>query len=95
MVRHHRRCSRRQRNGSGDSGRINRTCCDIYEDMIHHAAVTVCEAGYGSSFVIGKKLGIGYNRSRMLIEALQEAGILGEFDLETRRFPLIRPIGFY
>jgi hypothetical protein len=54
--------------------------------MIHHAAVTVCEAGYGSSFVIGKKLGIGYNRSRMLIEALQEAGILGEFDLETRRW---------
>ena len=45
----------------------------IDEDMIH-AAVAVCEAGYGSSFVIGKKLGIGYNRSRMLIEALQRRG---------------------
>ena len=55
----------------------------IDEDMIHCAAVTVCEAGYGSSFVIGKKLGIGYNRFRLLIEALREAGILGELDPEV------------
>jgi hypothetical protein len=67
----------------------------IDEDMIHAAAQIVCEAGFGSSFVIGKKLGIGYNTSSKLIEVLQEAGILGAFDLETRRFPLLRSIGFY
>ena len=68
----------------------------IDEDMIHAAAQIVCEAGFGSSFVIGKKLGIGYND-------LQQAhrGAAGgrdtreRFDLETRRFPLLRSIGFY
>jgi hypothetical protein len=67
----------------------------INQDMNHRAAQIVCGAGYGSSFVIGKKLGIGYNTSSKLVEVLQEAGILGEFDLETRRFPLLRSIGFY
>jgi hypothetical protein len=71
------------------------TFVTINEDLIHAAAQIVCEAGYGSSFVIGKKLGIGYNTSSKLIAALQVAGILGEFDNETRRYPLLRSIGFY
>jgi hypothetical protein len=67
----------------------------IDEDLIHAAAQVVCKEGYGSVVIIFMDLGVNYKQSCKLIEALQGAGIFGEFDLETRRFPLLRSIGFY
>ena len=58
-----------------------------------HAVEAVCASGFGSTRLLQDCLGIGYYRAILLIEALQESGILGEFDCE--RYALIETRGFY
>jgi DNA segregation ATPase FtsK/SpoIIIE-like protein len=45
-----------------------------------HAVEAVCASGFGSTRLLQDCLGIGYHRASLLIEALQENGILGEVD---------------
>jgi DNA segregation ATPase FtsK/SpoIIIE-like protein len=58
-----------------------------------HAVEAVCASGFGSTRLLQDCLGIGYHRASLLIEALQENGILGE--VESLRYGLVAPRGFY
>jgi DNA segregation ATPase FtsK/SpoIIIE-like protein len=63
----------------------------------HHAAAveTVSAAGFGSTRLLQTRLDIGYYRATLLIEAMQAAGLLGEFDDRLLQYELLEARGFY
>jgi DNA segregation ATPase FtsK/SpoIIIE-like protein len=63
----------------------------------HYAAAVeaVCAAGFGSTRLLQDRLDIGNYCASLLTEAMQEDGILGEFDCENLRYALIEARGFY
>jgi DNA segregation ATPase FtsK/SpoIIIE-like protein len=77
----------------------NRTECDMGREVIREfyvaAVETACAAGFASTRLLQDRLGIGYYRASILIKAMKERGIIGEFDNERLRYPVIEPMGFY
>jgi DNA segregation ATPase FtsK/SpoIIIE-like protein len=68
------------------------------ETLAHHytaAVETVSAAGFGSTRLLQSQLAIGYYSATLLIEAMQAAGMLGEFDNNLLQYKLLEARGFY
>lgn len=55
------------------------------DSLFREAAVIVVEAQQGSASLLQRKLKLGYNRAGRLIDELENAGIVGEFNGEARK----------
>jgi DNA segregation ATPase FtsK/SpoIIIE-like protein len=68
---------------------------ETLEDHYAAAVEAVCAAGFASTPLLQDRFWIGYYRASILIKAMQEDGIIGEFDNARLLYPLIEARGFY
>lgn len=59
------------------------------------AVQIVSRAGFCTPHLIMTRLGMGFLLAIVVIEEMQKAGVVGEFDETDRHFPLLEPRGFY
>ena len=60
------------------------------DDMFDQAALIVVQHQSGSTSLIQRKLRLGYNRSGRIIDQLEAAGIVGQFEGSKARKVLVR-----
>ena len=59
------------------------------------AVAVVAEAGYASFVLLIRKIGIRLELASCLLWTMQETGIVGDYDDETRSWDVIERRGFY
>ena len=69
--------------------------CETLDQYYIAAVEAVSAAGFGSTRLLQSQLGIAYYPALILIEAMQKARVIGEFNNAKLRYELIEPRGFY
>ena len=65
--------------------------CETLDQYYIAAVEAVSAAGFGSTHLLQSQLGIAYYPALILIEAMQKAGVIGEFDNARLRYELDLP----
>jgi DNA segregation ATPase FtsK/SpoIIIE-like protein len=68
---------------------------EVIREFYVAAVETACAAGFTSTRLLQDRFGIGYYRASILIEAMRQDGVIGDFDNEQLMYPLIEARGFY
>lgn len=61
----------------------------LYDEYFYDAARLVVASQFGSTSLIQRKLGLGYNRAGLIIDQLEQAGIIGPYNGSKARDVLI------